>query len=72
MKLPDSPDFPRSPLGTTDPHVEAPAKPCCKRVRIGKSQGWCLLPDGHVGDCHGITVQEFPDNPLGPQRKWRW
>jgi hypothetical protein len=37
------------------------AKPCCKRVRHDTAKhalyGWCLLADGHDGECGGALSE---------------
>ena len=38
-------------------------KPCCKRLANG---GWCLLPDGHLEDHHGIAAKELAAMDWGP------
>lgn len=67
--------FPRSPLGATDPHVEAPPKPCSKRLKsVDGKLMWCIRPDGHGGDCHGVAPAELPAafSALDPKRRWSW
>lgn len=43
-----------------------PHRPCCAR----HGRGFCLLPDGHVGDHHAVGPNESPlPTDFGPRRK---
>lgn len=48
----------------------SPPLPCCKRI----GNGWCLLPDAHDGDCHGVSSKEWPVPDHGPKasKAGRW
>jgi hypothetical protein len=48
---------------------EAPPKPCSRRL---PGNCWCLLPDRHDGDCHGVTSKEaLGVADFGPRRAVR-
>lgn len=46
-----------------------PPKPCSRRL---PGNCWCLLPDRHEGDCHGVTSAEaIGVADFGPKRAVR-
>lgn len=72
--------YPRTERSDLDAHVDAPAKPCAKRInhenlsRFETSITWCSQPDGHAGQCSGPLPSVLPPNDTGPKgatrRRW--
>jgi hypothetical protein len=52
----------------------SPAKPCCRCLPGDLGPMWCILPEGHYGDCEGVSAKEMPMpfEGLDPRRKPRW